>query len=90
MDHVAGRGEGTTHGFSAVDLLEVVDNGFTAPGVATFATEFHERKFCVCVLFAKGVPIYCPFVLLYFHKKIYKILKLKSVEHFTTQPQHNS
>ena len=55
MDHVAGRGEETTHGFSAVDLLEVVDNGSTAPGVATFATEFHERKFCVCV-FRKRCP----------------------------------
>ena len=46
MDHAGVQGEGTTHCFSAVDLLEVVDNGFTAPGVATFVTEFHEFNSC--------------------------------------------
>ena len=36
----AGRGEETTHKFSAAGLSEVVDRGFTVQGVGDFVTEF--------------------------------------------------
>ena len=38
MDVVARQGEATTHKLSAATLLEVVDRGFTAPGVEDFVT----------------------------------------------------
>ena len=40
MDRAAEQGEETTHRFSAADLSEVVDNGFTVQGGGTIATEF--------------------------------------------------
>ena len=39
MDRAVEQGEETTHRFSAADLSEVGDSGFTAQGEGTIATE---------------------------------------------------
>ena len=76
MDLVVRRGEGTTKSFSAANLLEVVDRGFTVTGGAGGVE-------CQFVL----VQVFC---FIFATITIFKTLKSKSVEYFTSQPQHNS
>ena len=82
MDLVVRQGEGTTKSFSAANLLEVVDRGFTVTGGAT-GVVWTESVECHFVL----VHMFC---FIFATITIFKTLKSKSVEYFTSQPQHNS
>ena len=76
MDHAAGREEETTHSFSAADLSEVVDSGFTVRGGETGATDLHTRRWTAGLLRQEGellqlslhlsVRFFCSCVLFYF------------------------
>ena len=80
MDRSAEQEEETTPSFSAADLLEVVDNGFTVQGGGTIATEFSLScwNFLFLLVF---FLLLCQFAMTFLSK---------SVEYFTTQPQYNS
>ena len=74
MDLAAGREEETTHSFSAADLSEVVDSGFTVRGGETGATDLHKRRWTAGLLRQEGellqlsfsVRFFCSCVLFYF------------------------